>query len=35
MIKGQIDPSNNFTVKTNCYNVSIKELNDLPVAQKP
>jgi|TARA_Y100000310_G_C20098893_1_gene541770 hypothetical protein len=35
MIEGQVDPSNNFTVKTNCYNIPIKELNDLPVAQKP
>ena len=27
--KGQIDPSNNFTVKADCYNLSIKELDIL------
>jgi hypothetical protein len=27
--KGQIDPSNNFTVKADCYNVAIADLNDI------
>jgi hypothetical protein len=29
MRKGEIDPSNNFTVKEDCYNVSIALLSDL------
>ena len=29
MKKGDIDPSNNFTVKANCYNLQIKELNEI------
>lgn len=27
--KGQIDPSNNFVVKADCYNLAIAKLNDL------
>ncbi len=27
--KGQVDPSNNFTVKADCYNLSISELKPL------
>ena len=27
--KGEIDPSNNFTVKADCYNVPIKDLNNI------
>lgn len=29
--KGQIDPSNNFTVKADCYNMAIKNLNPLNI----
>ena len=29
MKKGEIDPSNNFTVKANCYNLQIKELEEI------
>ena len=29
MKKGEIDPSNNFIVKADCYNMSIKELDTL------
>ncbi|MDB4817006.1 hypothetical protein OAH58_00310 [bacterium] len=29
MKKGDIDPSNNFTVKANCYNLQIKELEEI------
>jgi hypothetical protein len=28
LTKGQIDPSNNFVVRSDCYNVSISELHD-------
>tara|TARA_Y100001951_G_C11158777_1_gene193548 strand:- start:179 stop:652 length:474 start_codon:yes stop_codon:yes gene_type:complete len=27
MVKGQIDPSNNFTVRADCYNLQINELD--------
>lgn len=27
--KGEIDNSNNFTVKSNCYNIKISELYDI------
>lgn len=30
MIKGQIDPANNFTVKSDCYNLAITHLATLP-----
>lgn len=29
MKKGQIDPSNNFTVKADCYNLKISELHNI------
>jgi len=29
MIKGQVDPSNNFKVKSNCYNMKIEKLNQI------
>tara|TARA_R100000005_G_C4984987_1_gene193560 strand:+ start:432 stop:926 length:495 start_codon:yes stop_codon:yes gene_type:complete len=28
LTKGQVDPSNNFTVKADCYNVAIKDLDE-------
>jgi hypothetical protein len=27
--KGEIDPSNNFTVKADCYNIKISDLQQL------
>ena len=29
LTKGELDPSNNFTVKSDCYNVSIEKLKEL------
>ena len=29
MLKGQLDPANNFTVKANCYNLRINELDKI------
>ena len=33
LTKGQIDPSNNFVVRSDCYNVSISELHDFSGAK--
>jgi hypothetical protein len=35
MKKGQVDPSNNFTVKANCYNLQIKELEEICLTYTP
>ena len=29
MVKGQLDPANNFTVRANCYNLRINELDKI------
>ena len=29
LLKGQVDPSNNFKVRANCYNLPIKDLDDV------
>jgi|TARA_R110000803_G_scaffold25417_3_gene60788 hypothetical protein len=29
--KGEVDPSNNFTVKSNCYNLPISSLEESPI----
>ena len=32
--KGEVDPSNNWKVRTDCYNLPINELNNLQVLKE-
>ena len=32
MKKGDVDPSNGYVVKTDCYNIKISQLKDLPIS---
>ena len=34
LTKGEVDPSNNFIVKADCYNLAIEELNDIYTASR-